>query len=264
MATICWLNKLPVEILYSLFTYFSAHEILLIFSDISAYMNAVICSYPEHRLDLSQIRKSDLKLIHRFIAPEKVIALTISDDNKTHVLSELFLSHFRIEQFIQLRSLKLVQIEINSLKMIVSDLYQLDQLRTFSFNIESIRHRFPAWKNGYSNEFNELKSYLVQNYARLSPQLNRLCLNSSNELLSISLPSLRRLKITRCILDELQVVLENLPELRSLDVSLDGSTSNLIMALPPNQLTWLNIELKSKCKIYLISRCTRGKIDHHF
>ena len=193
MKDYSWLDLLPVELLHILFTYFLAHEILLTFSDVSDYINAVLLTYSAYRLDLRSIRKSDFDLVRRNILPEQVIALTLSDDNDTPDQSELFFSYFQIEEFTQLRSLTLIKIEFNSIKSIFSNLHRLHRLRFLSFNVDIIRHRYPAWNDDYSNESNQLKAFLMNTYTRVLPQLSRVRLNGSTDLTSIPLLRLRHL-----------------------------------------------------------------------
>ncbi|CAF3979495.1 unnamed protein product [Rotaria sordida] len=88
-----------------------AHEILFTFSYISDYVNEVLLSYLDYRLDFKSIQKSDFDLVCHRIRPDQVVSLTISDDIDTPGQSELFLSHFQIEQFTRLQSFTLIQIE---------------------------------------------------------------------------------------------------------------------------------------------------------
>ncbi|CAF3996261.1 unnamed protein product, partial [Rotaria sp. Silwood1] len=48
---------------------------------------------------------------------EQVVSLTLSDKDKTHGQIQLFISLFDINQFLRLRSLKLIRIESNHLKI---------------------------------------------------------------------------------------------------------------------------------------------------
>ncbi|CAF4100335.1 unnamed protein product, partial [Adineta steineri] len=242
----CWFDLLPVELLHYLFSYFSAQEILLIFSDISNYINNVLSGYCAYVINLKLMKKSDFDLICRRILPEQVIALTLSDDNNTFVQSELFLSYYPIEQFTRLRSLILIEIDIKSLKSIFSMLYKLHQLRSFSFNIETIRHRFPAWNNNYLNESNQLKSLIFNSYKQILPQLNHIYLNNSTDLISIQLPNLRQLKLTKSSFDDLKIIFENSSQLKSIDIYLDTNMLNIPFILPSNQLIRLNLKIKNQ------------------
>ncbi|CAF3674161.1 unnamed protein product [Rotaria sordida] len=194
------------------------------------------------------LESSDFNRVRHCILPEQVISLRLSDDNNTLVQSDIFLSYFRIEQFTQLRSLTLVQIEFESLKSIFSNLNKLGQLRSLSFNMESVRYKFPARNDDYSKKFNQLKYFLSNSYEQILPQLNRLSLNSSTELISKSLPHLRQLKLGKCFVNELETIFQNSPQLQSLDISFDMNILNTTIILPSNQLIWLNLEIKTNIK----------------
>ncbi|CAF1173347.1 unnamed protein product [Adineta steineri] len=97
---------------------------------------------PFSPFDIFNFRRLIVKSHRIFL--EGVIALTLSDDNNTFVQSQLFLSCYPIQQSTQLQSLTLIEIDIKSLKSISSMLEKLRHLRSFSFNIETMRQRFSA------------------------------------------------------------------------------------------------------------------------
>jgi hypothetical protein len=138
MSCNCLLDRFPVELLHHLFNYFFTTEILYTFSDVSDYVKSVSLSYFQYKVNFRSIRRSDFDLVCYRLRPDEVVSLALSDDIDTPNQSQLFFSRFRIEQFKQLKSLTLIQIEIDSLKLIFTDLYQLHQLRSLSINIESI------------------------------------------------------------------------------------------------------------------------------
>jgi hypothetical protein len=239
------LNLLPVELFYTLFTYFLAHEILLTFSDVSDYIDAILLSYSAYRIDFKAIRMDNFDLVCHRIRPNQIISLIISDDNDTPGLSELFFSRFSIEQFTQLRSLILIEIEIDSLKLIFPNLYKLNQLRSLSFNIATIRHKYPIWNNDDSNESTRLKSLLIETYTHVLPRLNHIDLNHSTDLVSLSLPYLRHLKLSKFSEDELEMIFQKSLQLKSLDIVLHMNVLESKFILPPNQLSRLNLKIES-------------------
>jgi phage-related holin len=83
-------DQLPAELLHTLFTYFFASELFLTFYNINDYVNATLQSYSIYQLDL----KSHFRRICRYVHPEQVISLILSDSNDTPGLSELFFSRF--------------------------------------------------------------------------------------------------------------------------------------------------------------------------
>ena len=244
MVRYCALDVLPVELFHTLFTYFLAHEILLSFSDVSDYINAVLLSYPSYQWNFQSIRKFDFDLVCRCIRPDQVFSLTLSDDNDTPGFSELFFTRFRMEQFIHLRSLTLIQIEIDSLQLIFPHLHKLNQLRSFSFNIETIRHKHPIWKNDYSNESTRLKSLLFETYSQVLPRLYHIDLNHSTDLISIALPNLRHLKLSTFSVNDLEQIFQHSFQLQSLDIALHMNMLDSEFMLPVNHLIRLNMRIE--------------------
>ena len=238
MSTPCLLDQLPVELLHEIFNYFSASELFSTFFNVNDYVNAILRTYSEYHLDLKFISKSVFHRICGQVPPERVISLTLSDGDETPSQSEAFFSCFQIEQFIRLRSLTLVEIEINSLDSILPNLHKLDQLRTLLFNDRSIRYQ-------YRPLFASLPSYLARLNKSVLSQLNRLHWNDAAVLISIPLLQLRYLKLETCSRDDLPMILCQASQLRSLCVCMDLKKSHFKVILPPNQLIELSLEIKS-------------------
>ncbi|CAF1420210.1 unnamed protein product, partial [Didymodactylos carnosus] len=176
---------------------------------------------------------SDYNLICRNIQPEQVISLTICDDNDTPGQSQLFFSHFRIEQFTRLHSLTLIRIELQSLRTIFSDLYKLKQLRSLSFDIETVQYKYP----------NDTHTLLINNYTQVIPQLNHLHLNNRDVLMSGPLPYLHSLKLEKCSVNELETIFQQTPQLKSLCVCLNMNSLKFKFNIPNNQLIRLNLKI---------------------
>lgn len=248
MSRYCCLDFLPVELLHNLFSYFLAHEILFSFSDISDYVTAVLLDYPSYRWNFQAIKKLDFDQVCHRIRPDQVISLILSDDNDTPGLSEIFLSRFNIEQFVRLRSLRLIEIEVESLKSIFPHLYQLTQLHALSFNSETVRRRYPIRNNDYSTESTQLKSLLVQTYRQVLPQLTHIELNHSNDLVASTLPHLAHLKLNTFIDAELETIIHTSLPLKSLDIALYMNTLDSELILPANRLIRLKLKIESMSK----------------
>jgi hypothetical protein len=214
-------DLLSVKILHTLFTYFLAHEILFSFSGVSDHVDTILLSYFAHRLDLKSIRRADFDFLLHRIRPEQVISLTLSDDNDTPGQTELFLSRFRIEQFTHLRSLTLINIEFISLEAIFSNMDKLKQLKVLSFTDYTIT------------------------------QLNRLDFSDGTNLTKIPLTNLRYLKLERCFIDDLRVIFQHAPGLKSLDICLNLEKPNLEMNLTTTRLSRLKLEIRGEVKIEL-------------
>jgi hypothetical protein len=243
---ICFFDLLPVELLHTLFTYFLAHEILISFSNVSDYVDAIILAYPSYRLNFKSIFKANFDLICHRIKPDQVVSLTLSDDDDTPGQSELFLSRFRIEQFTRLQSLTLNNIELDTLESILSDLNKLDYLRSFSLHEKNTKTKYPTWVHDYSTMTACVKHLLSKTYIQVLPKLHRLNLSNGNTLETILLPHLRCLILAKSTVDELQMIFTQTPELRSLNVCLCDNITTIEHFHPPSQLNQLTLTINSK------------------
>ena len=129
----------PVELIHTLFTYFWSDEILYSFFDINDHLNAIIFSYYSHRINFHIVI---FIILCHLIRPVQLISLTLSDGNYTPDQSKLFFSYFHLEQFVNLRSFSLFDIEIDSLKSILFNLNKLHQLRSLTIYCDDIFQHF--------------------------------------------------------------------------------------------------------------------------
>jgi hypothetical protein len=196
--------------------------------------------YIDYQLNFKSISISGFRQICRNVRPEQVVSLTLSDANNTSGQSELFFSHFRIEQFIRLRSRTLIEIEFNSFKSIFANLHELRQLCAFSFDDQSIRYQCPL-------QGKPVPCYLTDVNKSVLSQLNCLHLNNGAMLRFIPFPHLRHLNLRQCWSGELNTIFQHTPQLKSLSVCLDFYGSKLQLVLPPNQLTQLDLTIALKC-----------------
>jgi hypothetical protein len=253
MSYCYFFDRLPVELLHSLFVYFSSHEIVLTFSDVSGYIDGVILTYPTWELNFQSIRRDHFDLICRYIQPKNVISLTLSDDIDTPGQSELFFSHFQLEEFTHLRSLTLVKIEAHSLVLVFSHLHKLKQLSSLSFQIFLMKFEWQNLKGSYwyPNQRRPRISIILNDYTRILPYLNRLHVDDSLGLACTPLPELRHLKLTKCWHNELKDIFQHAPLLESLDVCLKLEYSTMEITLVSSQLTRLRLIIESKSFFYL-------------
>ena len=239
MEHFCLLDQLPVELLHNLFDYFVIHEILFSFSNISEYINSIIQSYSNHRFHCISIRKSHFNFICRHIRPEQVISLVLSDANDAPGLTRLFFSHFRLEQFIRLRSLTLIDVDFDSLEAIFAHLDNLKQLRALSFNEQSIRYPYSCRVQPTTFHFTDI-------HMRILSRLNRLHLSNDTTFTSISLRQLRHLELDKCVNSEFERIFQLLPQLRSLSGCLNLREANFDLTIHPNKLSDLRLEIQGK------------------
>lgn len=243
MLNYSFFDQLPAELLHIICGYFSATEIFFTFYNVSDYVNATLESYSGYQLDLRCISKSDFRRICRHVYPEQVISLILADGYDTPGQSELFFSRFRIEQFIRLRSLRLIEIEYNSLKSIFYNLPQLLELRSFSFDALSVRHTYQSQHRTSNDAIERINAMLCNTYTQVFPRLNFLYLNGGWVLDSIPLSNLLHLKLGRCPIDKLDKITELTPELRSLDICLNSERNSYELALLPTRLVRLNLKI---------------------
>ncbi|CAF3989242.1 unnamed protein product [Rotaria sordida] len=116
------LNILPIEVIYHIFDKLNVQTIILSLYNVCKQLNTIINAYfhsTRYQLNFDNMSKVDFIRICRFIQPENVISLTLSDQSTTPGQISLFFSLFHIERFIQLRSFILFCIESDHLNFIL-------------------------------------------------------------------------------------------------------------------------------------------------
>ena len=115
-------DTLPLELIYRILDNLDGQMIILSLRYVSKQMDIIVNSYLNqigHKLNFDRMSKSDFGRVCRFVHPENVISLTLSDQCTTPGQISLFLSLFSIERFTRLRSLTLRNIEDQHLKFIL-------------------------------------------------------------------------------------------------------------------------------------------------
>ena len=168
----CRLNGLTAEILHDLFDYFSAHEIFYTFHNVTSYIDAVLVTYTNYRINFKAISRHHFDLVCRHAIPNQVIALTLFDGKDAPDLADLFLSRFQIYQFSRLQALKLISIEPDLWEQIITDMVSLKHLRSFSFLCSngSVQWTFDTSED----RFTELNQSLLEIYVPTLLQLYQL------------------------------------------------------------------------------------------
>jgi hypothetical protein len=255
-------NQLPAELFYILFEYFWAHEILFTFSDINDHVNTTLASYSAYRLNLKSIRKSSFDLICHRIRPEQVILLILSDLNDTPGQSELFLSYVQIEQFIRLRSLTLIEVEYDTLRSILPNLYKLNQLRSFSFNPSIIKGNFIRSPQDKCEQKDRLSSILWNCYNQVLPRLKYLRIESQVNLkfAPLPLPHLLHIKLSCHLFDSFNDIFSRAPQLKSATLFLSNH-HGFDYIRPSHSLTQLSLTVICKYQ-YASVRCSIHRITN--
>lgn len=242
----CFFDLLPIELLEKIFTYFSCHEILHSFSHLSQRTEVLLSNYSGYRVDLQSISIGNYHLICRQILPEQIIYLKLSDDERTPGLSEHFFSQFSIDQFTQLRSLHLSEIEITSFQFIFPHLHKLSPLVSLSFQYRSTRYSFRQNVTLCAEEIDRITSQTRANCSRIIPRLSRLHCDNLTGMINRPCPHLLDLKLNKCSAADLQQILLQSSHLRSLDVVFDSEKLPCHFLLTSKQLIRLRVTILRK------------------
>ncbi|CAF4325915.1 unnamed protein product, partial [Rotaria sordida] len=147
-------------------------------------LNDAIKSYSNYRLNFKSILRSNFDLICQHILPNQVKALILTDDQHTLGQSQLFLSHFQIDEFINLQSLTLIEIEKKSLENINEHLYKLNRLRSFLFKSEINILFSMSFVNLRHLELSQCTLNLLENICLTTPWLKTLNVAIIHEILN--------------------------------------------------------------------------------
>ncbi|CAF0903918.1 unnamed protein product [Rotaria sordida] len=240
MTSYCFLDQFPVEILHIVFNYISVFELYYNLYNVSDYINTVLLNYPISLINLKSSVQYHVDFICHYIKPDQIISLTLFDNIDNNGQSELFFSHFHIEQFIQLQSLTLINIENNLLKFLLPNLNKLKYLRSFSFDTTDY---YRMINKDYRLQFTQLKSILLNTCTNLLSQLNQLILFDIQEMTLKSLSHLHRLKISECSTTELQKICSEMSQLKSFDVCLQGDPIYIQVLSSLSKLTRLILKI---------------------
>ncbi|UJR17167.1 hypothetical protein I4U23_004063 [Adineta vaga] len=214
--SICLLDRLPVELVHEIFIYLSAHEIIYAFSNVTDYFNKILISYDRYLVNFRSVLKCHFDVTCRFIRPDQIISLVLSDDDDTPDQSELFFSYFKIDQFTRLRLFDMSLMNSDTFKKL-NKLHQLKELKSLD-----LPHLFEP----YHQEI-----YII--IKNILPRLNRLMAYNTNHLLNISLPDLYHLNLKYCSCHQLVTLFTMIPNLQTLDITLTcGIGSNWSNNIP--------------------------------
>jgi hypothetical protein len=127
MMNPCSIDVLPVELFHLIFAYLSTPNILHAFCGLSDYVDAVIFGYNQYSCLFRSIDRTEFDLVCRLIQPYQITCLRLSDTDGTPGQSKLFFSRFKIEQFTNLRSLDIGNIDDHVIDQL-NNLTKLKQL----------------------------------------------------------------------------------------------------------------------------------------
>ncbi|CAF0887597.1 unnamed protein product [Adineta ricciae] len=113
------LEVLPIEILHQIFNYLDCETIFFSIRCVCKRFYSIANSYDNYDFNFESISKANFYLICTRIPLEQVRSLTLSDRDQTHEQTSLFLSLSNLSQFTRLRSLKILDIKPDDLKLLL-------------------------------------------------------------------------------------------------------------------------------------------------
>ncbi|UJR38306.1 hypothetical protein I4U23_030976 [Adineta vaga] len=207
------LDELPIEIVFKILDELDTYTIFRSLHHVSKRFNEVLSSYDRYHLNLKLISLKHFHLIASRIRPEQITELTLTDDETSPGLIELFLSKYSMNTLTRLRALTIMQINdeeiINQILISIADHSSLLNFSSITIiNVEEL----------YSDIFIELltsilskpslrKAYLDLSYSR----------TTSNPLPWLESNSIRHLTfIGTCTVSFIRNVCIHTPQLQTL------------------------------------------------
>lgn len=217
MSTEC-LSTLPVEILYRIFDNLDIQTIFLSLRYVCKQLYLTTNSFYRYNFNFKSIAKPYFYSICQRIPFENVVSLTLSDQDATKGQIQLFLSLFRIEQFIRLQSLTLREIEEVHLNKFLNYVIT-SSLKSFSLTTRIV------------HDVRQDTTFSLLGLAISHPTLQNLhlnlCYTDWNGLQWPTNNSLHYIRIVSSItLKQFCVILQHSPKLRTLilkEVDIDNS-----------------------------------------
>jgi hypothetical protein len=199
------LDSFPAELIHRILNYLDTQTIFLCLYKVCKRLELIIENYHRNRLDFGLISKSNFTIISRLIHPQNIISLTLSDGFKTPGQIQYFFQIFNLNQFTQLRSLNLLQINRG-------DINEIFQSKTI-FLLHSFKLQF---QETFTSQYK-----IPVTFASLLKQSNLTKLDFNfwfGPMRSVIWPNectLEYLKIHGCSLEGYITILQQTPRLRT-------------------------------------------------
>lgn len=199
--TLFLLDLFPVELVQNIFRYLWAHEILEGFSNQSEYVDVILENYDRYAICLCPMLKNQFDQICRRIKPKQVLSLAIMEDDNTPDQSTLFLSHFDIRKFVNVRSFAYVSSD-QSLSRYLDLLWQVNRFQSLVIPCVSLEYEY----------------ILGENTEMILLQLKRIAAN--HHALTKPMKNLRHLRVSHFYCYRFKDVLTLMPNLLSLNITM--------------------------------------------
>jgi len=118
----------PPELIEMIFRYLSGLDIYLSFGRLNHQFDTLLANYHYISLNFRSISKLKFDSLMEYLRPSDIYGLTLSNSRETIEQIELFLSHWKLSDFINLRSLHLHQINQRILSLVSHDIVKLSNL----------------------------------------------------------------------------------------------------------------------------------------
>jgi hypothetical protein len=234
-------DQLPVELLYSIFSYLTTFDVLYSFHNLTDYLTATIANYGLYlSFNFRTVTREQFYFLCHRVYPESVISLTvIGDDNSqmTETKLNLLFSQLHMEHFTHLQSLTLIRLnhETKDAQQVLPSLLSL-----FAINRPNYKANLPVQLISQNVETLQIlrldRAVVLRDVHTFPAYLRHLTFDKSTNI------------------SDLEFVLQSLTpdSLSHLDVKLEGmcSTDRLLSMLERHSVSLTNLALKiedSKC-----------------
>ncbi|CAF3642163.1 unnamed protein product [Adineta steineri] len=213
------LDQFPVELIFNVFTYLTANEIIHSFYNFSRYLRQCIRSYEQYKINFKSVGKYEFDQLCKVLRPDQIMALTLSDDEETPGQMALFFTRFPTfeQSFTRLEYLRIRNFEE------FPDLSQMERLHTLTIDI--IR------RPSYSFQYVQIQQY-DSKFAKIFclRTLHTLIINKESSNIGFTfktLPiaeNLQEFKMDLRSIDNLPFILKRIPNIQKLTISLNISS----------------------------------------
>ncbi|CAF2718728.1 unnamed protein product [Rotaria sp. Silwood2] len=245
-------KSLANELLLYLFEFLDGIPLLRIFHGLNSRFNHLLfIHFRAYRFDFRSISKYEFDIICRNYLPsitDQIISLTISDDDETPNLSEIFLSYnFTLDKFTHLQSLSLYSIQ------------SFDQLNQLIFQCRQLPYLTHLYMiDGYNDDKKNDIQFLINNIWSLA-KLNYFYLNYNSSskiwLNKISIISLSIQKISieyiTCTLRDLSHLFKHTPFLQYLNTTIHFNFEDEQMPIITSSITSLKLTFESSVPVMI-------------
>lgn len=135
-----YLDNLPIEILHDIISNLETETILFSLRYVCKRLHSIVNAYNYYDFNFESTSKTKFLHICSIVPFEQVVSLTLSDKDKTRGQIKLFNKLFDINKFVRLRSLTLLHIHTNDLKVFL-DFVNRSSLISLSIDSQIINIR---------------------------------------------------------------------------------------------------------------------------